>query len=120
MKFLCDVHISYKIVRHLISLGFEAIHVNQILDKWHTTDKSICEYADLNDYVVITKDADFRDSYFISATPKKLIRIGLGNVSTNELLNIFTNLSGSIGDLNAKPNFLIEVNNQNISVISKE
>ncbi len=33
MMFLCDVHISHKIVAHLKSLGFEAIHVNNILDR---------------------------------------------------------------------------------------
>ena len=32
MKFLCDVHISYKLVSHLKSMGFETIHVNDILD----------------------------------------------------------------------------------------
>jgi predicted nuclease of predicted toxin-antitoxin system len=31
MKFLCDVHISFKLVKHLGALGFETIHV-----KYHT------------------------------------------------------------------------------------
>jgi hypothetical protein len=31
MRFLCDVHISYKIANHLNSLGFETLHVNEIL-----------------------------------------------------------------------------------------
>ncbi len=33
MRFICDVHISFKIVRHLNSLGYETIHVNDILVK---------------------------------------------------------------------------------------
>ncbi len=33
MKFLCDVHISHKVIRHLKSLGYGAIHVNNILYK---------------------------------------------------------------------------------------
>lgn len=74
MKFLCDVHISYKVARHLSSLAYEAIHINDILDKWHTKDHDICEYADSKDYIILTKDRDFKDSYFIHATPKKLIR----------------------------------------------
>jgi predicted nuclease of predicted toxin-antitoxin system len=41
MKFLCDVHISYKIVAHLKSLGFESIHVNEILNKSETKDSEI-------------------------------------------------------------------------------
>ena len=51
MKFCCDVHISYKIVKHLRTLGFEAIHVNEILEKWHTKDSAICTYADENDFI---------------------------------------------------------------------
>lgn len=30
MKFLCDVHISYKIVRFLSDSGFHSIHINEI------------------------------------------------------------------------------------------
>ena len=64
MKFLCDVHISYKVVKFFSEAGYETIHVNQILESWKTKDKDICEYADKNDFIVITKDYDFRDSYF--------------------------------------------------------
>lgn len=46
MRLLCDVHITYKLVNHLKNLGFEAIHVNQILDKSETKDSDICQYAD--------------------------------------------------------------------------
>jgi predicted nuclease of predicted toxin-antitoxin system len=70
MQFLCDVHISHKIVNYLNSAGYKTIHVNSILDKWYTKDIDICTYADNNDFIVITKDSDFRDSYFIKRTPK--------------------------------------------------
>lgn len=46
MKFLCDVHISYKVVNQFRNLGFESIHVNAILDKSETKDSDICKYAD--------------------------------------------------------------------------
>ena len=75
MKFLCDVHISYKVVKFLAKSGFETIHVNQILDGWNTKDKDISEYVDSNDLILLTKDYDFRDSFFIKGTPKKLIKI---------------------------------------------
>ena len=81
MKFLCDVHISYKLVKYLQQSDYMAIHVNEILDKWFTKDSEISTYADLNDLIVITKDSDFRDSFFIKKTPRKLIKINLGNIS---------------------------------------
>lgn len=88
MKALCDVHISYKIVKFLNERGVAAEHVNNLPDKWHTKDNAVCEYADAHDMVVITKDDDFRNTHFIQGTPKKLIRITLGNISNSELIKI--------------------------------
>ncbi|MDP2887682.1 MAG: DUF5615 family PIN-like protein [Bacteroidota bacterium] len=48
MKFLCDGHISYKVVNYLTEAGYETAHVTQILDRWNTKDKDICKYADKN------------------------------------------------------------------------
>ena len=120
MKFLCDVHISFKIIKLLISLGFEAIHVNEILDKWNTKDQDICDYADSNDLIVITKDADFRDSFFIKQTPKKLIKINLGNISNQELIKILSENIVPINKLNSKPFFLVEIDKEIITFISEE
>ncbi len=64
MRFLCDVHISYKLTNFFISKGLESIHVNNILDKSETKDSDICKIADHNNFVIITKDSDFRDSCF--------------------------------------------------------
>jgi predicted nuclease of predicted toxin-antitoxin system len=120
MRFLCDVHITYKIVNFLCSFGFEAVHVNEILHKSQTKDSDICKYADLNDFIVITKDSDFRDSYFIKRTPKKLIKINLGNISNQNLIEILSENIKSIQSLNSKPNFLLEVDMDNIEFIELE
>lgn len=117
MKFLCDVHISYKLTNHLKSLGFETIHVNEILDKSETKDSDICKFADQNDFIVITKDSDFRDSYFIKVSPKKLIKINLGNISNQELIEIFTDNINSIHKINSSPHFLLEIDKDDINLI---
>ncbi|MBW8051567.1 MAG: hypothetical protein FVQ77_14765 [Cytophagales bacterium] len=91
MKFLLDVHISYKIAKFLIAQGHEAVHLNFVLDKSSTKDDKISEYADRNDYVLISKDSDFKDSFFLNNTPKKLIKISLGNVSNKELQDLLKN-----------------------------
>jgi predicted nuclease of predicted toxin-antitoxin system len=117
MKFLCDVHISYKIVRHLINLGFEAIHINDILNKSETKDSDICVYADQNDYVVITKDSDFRNSFLVKQLPKKLIKINLGNISNVALQNIFSNNIKYIAGLSNMKYFMVEIDPDNINLI---
>lgn len=37
-KVLCDVHIAFKVVRFFKEKGYEAIHVNDILDSYYTKD----------------------------------------------------------------------------------
>jgi len=115
MKFLCDVHISYKIVKRLNSLGYESIHINDILEKCHTKDSDICDYADTNNLIVITKDSDFRDSFYIKKTPKKLIKINLGNITNQELIRIFSDNISSIEKLNFSSIFLIEIDKNYIT-----
>ena len=120
MKIICDVHISYKLVNFLKLKGIEAIHVNEILDKWFTKDKAICRFADENDYVVLTKDIDFRNTFFLQDTPKKLIRISLGNIKNQELINIFDKyLDKIIKSLECKSCYL-EIEKDNILVIFKD
>jgi len=116
MKFLCDVHISFKLVAYLKSLGFDAIHVNEILNKSETKDSEICKYADEADFIVITKDTDFRDSYFIKRTPKKLIKINLGNIPNQDLKVIFLENIAVFEKLYSRPHFLIEIDKDNISL----
>lgn len=117
MKFLCDVHISYQLKKHLLFLGFESKHVNEILDKSETKDSELCKYADQNDFVIITKDSDFRDSYFLNKSPKKLIKINLGNISNKDLIQIFDSNINSIKTLDIKDNFLLEIDKSDVYLI---
>lgn len=117
MKFLCDVHISYKIVNFLIGVGFETIHVNSILDKWFTKDEDICKFADENNMIVLTKDSDFKNSFLIRRTPQKLIKISLGNISNNDLINVLEKNLELIQKMNLGTSFLIEINKNDVTFI---
>ncbi len=109
MKFICDVHISHKLVKHLKALGYESFHVNDLLHKWYSTDKEISAYADLHNLILITKDYDFKNSYFINQTPNKLIKINLGNISNEELIRIVSDNLAAIAKLNNENRFLVEI-----------
>lgn len=89
MKAICDVHISYKLKKFLESKNWQVYHTNELLNKWHSTDNEITNFADENNLFVITKDVDFRNSYFINKKPKKIIRIILGNISNEQLIGLF-------------------------------
>jgi len=117
MKFLCDVHISIKLAKHLNNLGFECIHINTILDKWFTSDNNIAEFSDLKDFILITKDFDFKNSFLVKKTPKKLVKINLGNISNIQLIEIFNRYVAEIEAINNNQNqFMIEIDNSFIKV----
>ena len=86
MRVLCDVHIAFKIKHFFESHGIEAAHVNFILDRWHSKDVDIARFADAADMVLISKDSDFQDSHFLKNTPRKLLKISLGNLSTQQAI----------------------------------
>lgn len=70
--------------------------------------------------ILITKDSDFRDSFFIKKTPKKLIKINLGNISNQELIRIISENINSITKLSQKSYFLIELDKSYITFIDNE
>ncbi len=92
---------------------YDCIHVNTILDKWFTKDSDISNYSDQNNLILITKDADFRDSYFLKNTPKKLVKINLGNISNSKLIEIIDANLEKIEKLNSNQNFIIEIDSEN-------
>jgi predicted nuclease of predicted toxin-antitoxin system len=109
MKFLCDVHISYQLCKHLKAKGIDVIHINSILEKWNTKDDAISKYADENDLVIITKDADFKNSYFLKSSPRKLIRIVLGNISNEKLISLIDEFWLNIILLEKSDTFIIQL-----------
>ena len=119
MKVLCDVHISYKVTNFFRNNKIEAIHVNEILDGSYTKDKDICLFADQHDYIVVTKDIDFRNSHFLSKTPKKLIRSGLGNISNVQLIEILSENLEAIRKICSNESFILEINSDIIYIVQK-
>ncbi|MEN8121704.1 MAG: DUF5615 family PIN-like protein [Bacteroidota bacterium] len=118
MRILCDVHIAIKVAKYFTSKGIETKHVNQILDKWYSQDKDICEYADKNGFTVVTKDTDFKNSHFLNQTPKKLIKVNLGNISTNKLIAILDHILDKLEKLFEENNkCYVEINTDDITII---
>ncbi len=114
MKFLCDVHISIKLVKFLISKNHDCIHVNNILNNWYTKDEDIAKYVDQNNLILISKDADFRDSHYLKNTPKKLVKINLGNISNADLILIIENNLVKLEKLNSIESFILEIDNNSL------
>ena len=81
--------------------------------------KDICIYADKNDFTIVTKDTDFKNSHFLNQSPKKLIKVNLGNISTNKLIVIFDRILDKLKVLFEENNkCYVEINKNDITVIS--
>ncbi len=109
MNFICDVHIPYRLVNFLVETNHQATDVNFILGGTATKDIEIARFADSDNQIIITKDEDFKNLHFAANTPKKLIRILLGNISTTDLIQVFKNHLTQIEKLKNLDRFYIEI-----------
>ncbi len=118
MRVLCDVHIAFKIKRYFESKGIEASHVNHLPDSWFTKDKDIANFADTNNFVVITKDVDFQASHLLKNTPKQLLRLALGNLSTQETIYLLETYLPVLQEVFANPICFVEIGRDYCHVVS--
>lgn len=115
MRFLCDVHISYR-VRNFLSEEHYCVHVNNILQGDKTKDKDIATYSNQENLILVTKDEDFVDSYLLKRLPAKLLKINLGNISTNELIKLIGETLPIIEKIKDDHHFLIEIHKNSIEI----
>lgn len=90
MKLIVDQNLSPRLVSQLNDIFPESTHVSFVsLDK--ASDSELWSYAGINDYIIVTKDADFSDLSMIYGHPPKIIWIGVGNCSTETAYALLRN-----------------------------
>ncbi len=89
MNFLVDAHLPRHLALLLKEHGYDAIHTLDLAEGNRTTDSRINELSVSEQRVVITKDADFVNSFLILKQPYKLLLVSTGNISNKELMGIF-------------------------------
>jgi predicted nuclease of predicted toxin-antitoxin system len=99
MKFLVDAQLPRRLVSRLRGAGHEAIHTLDLPLVNRTPDSIISEMSIREEYVVITKDADFVNSFHLHRRPHKLLLISTGNIRNSELeALIMSNLESIVGN----------------------
>lgn len=94
------------------------MHANQLPRQSETPDAEIIAFADENDYVVFTKDEDFRTSYLLHAAPRKLVHIRTGNgVKDQMLMEIIGRHLSEIIRLGDCKTFYLEVDANRLTAI---
>ena len=89
MKFLVDAQLPKRLARYLQSKGYDAIHTQDLPQGNATSDTDINAISLQEKRIVVTKDADFVQSFLLQQVPYKLLLIATGNIKNAELENVF-------------------------------
>jgi len=93
VKFIIDTQLPPRLSRFLRLKGFDSVHTTHY-EKGHLLkDVEITEIAINENRVIITKDADFSDNYFLKGAPPKILLLKFGNIGNQDLINYFENIS---------------------------
>ena len=85
MKFLIDAQLPRRLARRLATVGHDTVHTLDLPAGNRTTDPEISRLANLGDRVVVTKDADFVNSYLLSRRPGRLLLVSVRNITNDDL-----------------------------------
>ncbi len=113
MRFLVDAQLPYSLKIFLSGVGHDVIHTDDLEDRERTSDNEIREVSEDQNRIVITKDSDFVDSFYVQGIPKKLLLISTGNIKNSLLFSLFTNNIDKIIIL-FETNDLVEMDNEDI------
>lgn len=89
MKFIVDAQLPRRLARLLQQSGYDAIHTLDLPQQNRTKDSAIISTADAEQRIVVTKDADFVDSFILTRRPRKLLVVTTGNISNRALETLF-------------------------------
>ena len=88
MKLLLDQNLSRNLVVRLHDAFPESQHVSAVgLDI--ATDREIWNYAHEHDFMIASKDSDFRQLAFLNGPPPKVLWLRVGDASTAAILEMF-------------------------------
>jgi len=89
MKFLIDAQLPRRLVYWLRGAGYEAVHTLELPAGNRTQDDDINVLSVAEQWIVVTKDKDFVNSFLVEGQPYKLLFVATGNISNTELEKLF-------------------------------
>jgi len=98
MKILIDAQLPARLAHHLRRRGLEVLHTSDLPLGNRTTDEELKRLSLTQAYVIVTKDGDFVDNLLLHQNLYKLILVSTGNISNDELIELFVNYEPEILD----------------------
>ena len=99
MKLLVDAQLPRRLVYRLRETGHDAKHTLDLPSGNRTPDSEIVEIAMQERRIVITKDADFVNSFIVRGQPRKLLLISTGNITNQELERLLLENIGQLAEI---------------------
>ena len=87
MKLLFDENLSPTLPNRLSDLFPQSLHVRDV-EMQAVADSIVWDYAQANDFIIVSKDADMHDLSLVLGNPPKVIWLRLGNCSTSQVENL--------------------------------
>ncbi|WPL19424.1 hypothetical protein Thiowin_04545 [Thiorhodovibrio winogradskyi] len=102
MKLLLDENLSPKLPAMLADL-YPGTSQIELIGLRGATDTVVWEYAKAEDYVLVSKDNDFRQRSFQYGAPPKVVWLSVGNAGTAVILRLVRESREQIEDFAAAP-----------------
>jgi len=103
LKLLFDQNLSRKLVTRLADIFPNASHV-QLQGLAEKTDTEIWDFAKLNDFCIVTQDADFTERSRLYSSPPKVVWLRCGNAPTNQVETLIRSGQEAIQELLSNSN----------------
>jgi predicted nuclease of predicted toxin-antitoxin system len=87
VKLLLDENLSFRLIEPLAVAFPDSQHVDTV-GLHSQSDAAIWEFARDNDFVIVSKDDDFRQLALLRGAPPKVIWVSIGNAGTEEVLSL--------------------------------
>lgn len=89
MQWLIDTLLPPSFAKYLLKLGEDAIHISNFPEGHLYSDKTIRKIAIETNRIILSKDWDFFDDFFILGHPPKIVHLQIGNCGNMELFSTF-------------------------------
>ena len=110
MKFIIDAQLPFVLSKYLKGRGFDVIHTDDLPNKEFTTEDEIREISVRESRILVTKDSDFLDSFYVKGIPSKLLLVSTGNIKNKVLISLFDSNIEKLNELFSDYSF-VELDN---------
>jgi predicted nuclease of predicted toxin-antitoxin system len=87
VKLLFDENLSFRLVERLLAEYPGSTHV-ELIGLRGASDQSVWQYARDNNFILISKDDDFRNLCLVRGAPPKVVWMNLGNAATDQIADL--------------------------------